>query len=97
MRLSILYFASGTGTNIATNVNNIDRICHVDFSLVHVIEHLFCAFSPDFIITTVTEKPYTNDNITCKSKTLLRFQELLLEARTATEGYYGIIADHFIV
>ena len=65
-------------------------------ALVHVVQHLFGAFSPDLIVSTVAEETDTDDDVAFEGKTLLRFKELLHETCATAKGYDGVFADHII-
>jgi hypothetical protein len=63
---------------------------------VHVIEHFFGAFGPNFIVATVTEEADADDDVAGKGKAFLGLKELVFEAGAAAEGYDWIFADHII-
>ena len=64
---------------------------------MHVIEHGFGAFGPDFIVSAVAEQTYGDYDVAFKGQALLCFQILLLELRAAAEGYYFVFADHRVI
>lgn len=80
--------------DIAAHVDDVDAIGHVDLALVHVIQHLFGAFGPDFVVAAVAEQADADDDVAREGEALLRFQELVLEAGRTAEGYDGVFADH---
>ena len=80
--------------DISAHVDDEDLVGHVDFALVHIVQHLLGAFGPDFVVATMAEKADADDDVARKGQAFLRFQELLLEARAAAEGYDGVFADH---
>ena len=77
-----------------TSQRSYDAVCHVDLAFVHVVQHLFGAFGPDFVVAAVAEETDADDDVTCERQALLRFQELILEAGAAAEGYDGVFFDH---
>ena len=87
-------FASGAFADVAADVDDEDFVGHVDLAFVHVVEHGFGAFSPDLVVTAVTEQSDGNDNVAFKGQLFLCFQVLFLELCTAAEGYYFVFADH---
>ena len=94
MRQGVFDFASRALADIAAHVDDVDAVGHVDFALVHVVQHFLGAFSPDFVIAAMAEKADADDNVALEGQALLRLQELLLEARAAAEGDDGIFAGH---
>ena len=94
LRLGIRNLIAGAFTDVAANVDDEDFVGHVDLAFVHVIEHGFGAFCPDFIVSAVAEQTDGYDDVAFKGQALLCFQILLLELRTAAEGYYFVFADH---
>ena len=94
MSLGICDFSPSALTDVATDVDDEDFVGHVDLAFVHVVEHGFGAFGPDFIVSAVTEQTDGDDNIAFKGQALLCFQVLLFELRAAAEGYYFVFADH---
>ncbi len=63
---------------------------------MHVVEHGFGAFGPDFIVSAVAEQTDGDDDVSFKGQALLSFQILLLEFRAAAKGYDFVFADHNI-
>ena len=61
---------------------------------MHIVEHGFGAFCPDFIVSAVAEQTDGDDDVACKGQEFLCFQILLLELRAAAEGYDFVFADH---
>ena len=94
MGLRILYFAAGAGADVAADVDYEYLVSHIDFTLMHVVQHFLRAFRPDFIVSRVAEKAHGDNDIAFKSKALLGFQELLLEAGAAAQGYDFVFSDH---
>lgn len=93
--LGVFYFRTCAFSNITTDIDDINTVCHVNLSFVHIVQHLFGAHGPDFLVATVAEEADADDDVTGEGKTLLRFQECILETRTAAKGYDGVFADHF--
>ena len=96
MRLGVGDFVAGAFADVAADVDDEDFVGHVDLAFVHVIEHGFGAFGPDFVVSAVAEQTDGDDDVAFKGQALLRFQVLLLELRAAAEGYYFVFADHNI-
>ena len=94
MRLGVFNFAAGALADIAAHVDDVDAVGHVNLALVHIVQHLLCALGPDFIVAAMAEKADADDDVAGEGEALLCFQELLLEARAAAEGYDGVFADH---
>ena len=96
INFGILDFRPSALADVTANVNHIDGVSHVDLAFMHVVKHLFGAFGPDLVISGMSEKTDTDDDIAFEGKALLRFEELLLETRTAAKGYDVVFADHII-
>ena len=96
LRLGIGDFTARAFADVASDVDDEDLVRHIDFPLVHIVEHSFGAFCPDLLVTTVTEQTDRNDDVAFKGQTLLSFKILLLELRAAAEGYYFVFTDHNI-
>ena len=94
MSLGICDFSPSALTDVATDVDDEDFVGHVDLAFVHVVEHGFGAFSPDLVVTAVTEQTDGDYDVAFKGQAFLSFQILLLEFSTAAEGYYFVFADH---
>ena len=94
LRLGVGDFATGAFADVASDVDDEDFICHVDLSFVHIIEHSLGAFSPDFVVSAMSEQANGDDDIPFKGESLLNIKVLLLELRAAAEGYYFVFADH---
>ena len=94
LRLGIGDFAPGAFADVAADVDDEDFVGHVDLAFVHIVEHGFGAFCPDFIVSAVTEQSDGDDDVAFKGQSFLCFQILLLELRAAAEGYYFVFADH---
>ena len=90
----VVDFAAGALADVTAHVDHVDAVGHVDFALVHIVQHLLGAGRPDFVVAAVPEQAHADDDVALQSQPLLRLQELLLEARAAAEGYYGVFADH---
>jgi len=97
MILGICDFSPSALTDVATDVDDEDFVGHVDLAFVHVVEHGFGAFGPDFVVSAVAEQTDGYDDVAFKGQALLCFQILLLELCAAAEGYYFVFADHWIV
>ena len=80
--------------DVTAHVDDVDFVGHIDLALVHVVQHLLGAFGPDFVVAAVAEKADADDDVARKGQAFLRFQEGVLEACAAAEGYDGIFADH---
>lgn len=83
MRLGVFDFATGTLADIAAHIDDENFISHINLTLMHVIQHFFGAFGPNFIISAMTKQAHADDDVSFKGKPLLRLNELLLEASTA--------------
>ena len=94
MTHGVLNLRPGAFPDITAKIDDIDGICHVDFTLVHVIEHLLGAFGPDLIISGMSEQSDADNDVAFKGKTLLRLKELLLEAGAAAKCNYRVFANH---
>ena len=92
----ILDFASCTLADVAINVDYIDAVCHVDFALVHIIEHLLGALCPDLIVSAMAEETDTDYYISSEGQSLLGFKELVFKASAAAKGDNGVFIDHII-
>ena len=64
---------------------------------MHIVEHGFGAFGPDFVVSAVTEQTDGDDDVAFKGQALLCFQVLLLELCAAAEGYDFVFADHRVI
>ena len=80
--------------DVAADIDDIDGVSHVDLAFVHVVQHLLRPFRPDLIVTGMTEKADTDDDVAFQGETFLGLKELLLEARAAAEGYDLVFTDH---
>ena len=80
MAAGVFYFAACALADIPVHVDDVDAVGHVNLAFVHVVQHLFGAFDPDFVVTAMAEQAHTDDDVTCERQALLRFQELLLKA-----------------
>ena len=87
----VFYFAAGALADVATHVDDIDAVGHVDFSFVHIVEHFLGPFRPDFIVSAVAEKNNADDDIAFEDETFLGLMEQLLEACASTQGYNRIL------
>ena len=96
LRLGVCDFAPGAFADVTADVDDEDFVGHVDLAFVHVVEHGFGAFCPDFVVTAVAKQTDGDDDVAFKGESLLSFQVLLLELRAAAEGYYFVFADHNI-
>lgn len=97
LRLGVGDFVAGAFADVAADLDDEDLVGHVDLAFVHVVEHGFGAFGPDFVVSTVTEQTDRDDDVAFKSQAFLCFQVLLLEFRAAAEGYYFVFADHGVI
>ena len=68
LRLGLGDFATGAFADVSADVDNEDFVGHVDLAFVHVVEHGFGAFSPYFIIFTVTEQADGDDDVALKGQ-----------------------------
>ena len=55
-RFRILNLGSGAGPDIPTDIDHKDLIGHINFPLVHVIQHFLGALGPDLLIARVAEE-----------------------------------------
>jgi len=94
VRQGVLDFAARTLADVTAHVDDVDFIGHVDLALVHVIEHFLGALGPDFIVPAMAEQTDADDDVSREGQPLLRFHELLLEARAAAEGDDGVLGGH---
>ena len=94
LRFSISNLIASALADVTADIDNEDLVSHVNLAFVHVIEHGLGTFGPDFVVTTMTEQAYGDDDIAFKGEALLGFNVLLLELCTAAEGYYFVFADH---
>ena len=77
--LRILNLRAGAGADIATDVDDIDLIGHVDLALVHIVQHLLGTLGPDLIVAAMAEQTDADDDVALEGKALLSLKELLLE------------------
>lgn len=56
----------GAFAYVAANIDNINCIGHVNFTLMYVVQHLLGAWCLHFIIAGMAEQPYADDNISLK-------------------------------
>ena len=94
LRLGVGDFVTGAFADVAADVDDEDFVGHVDLAFVHIVKHGFGAFSPDFVVSAVSEQTDGYDDVAFKGQTFLCFQVLLFELRAAAEGYYFVFADH---
>jgi hypothetical protein len=92
--LGIFNLRPGTGSDVAANIDHVDGVGHVYLALVHVVQHLLCAFSPHLIISGMPEEADADYDIALQGEPLLRLKELILKARAAAEGYDWIFSYH---
>ena len=92
----IFYFRLGAGANVSTDIYNVNFIGHVDLAPMHIVEHFFSAFRPDFVIAGMSEEAYTDDNVALQCQTLLCLHESDLKPGAAAEGDDFIFPDHFL-
>ena len=97
LRLGIRNLIAGAFADVAADVDDEDFVGHVDLAFVHVVEHGFGAFCPDFVVSAVAEQTDGYDDVAFKGQSLLSFQILLLELCAAAEGYYFVFADHGVL
>ncbi len=97
MSLGICDFSPSALTDVASDVDDEDFVGHVDLAFVHIVEHGFGAFSPDFVVTAVAEQTDGDDDVSFKGEPLLSFEVLFLELCAATKGYYFVLADHILI
>ena len=93
--LGIFNLGACTGTDIAADIDYIDSVGHINLALMHIVQHLLGAFCPHFIISGMAKQADADDDVSGKCQALLRFKELLLEARAAAEGYDRVFASHY--
>ena len=73
LRLGIRNLITGAFADVASDVDDEDFVGHVDLAFVHVVEHGFGAFCPDFIVSAVTEQTDGDDDVAFKGESLLYF------------------------
>ena len=94
MRQGVVDFAARALADVSADVDDEDFVGHVDLALVHVVQHLLGAFSPDFVVAAMAEKADADDDVARKGQAFLGLKVLLLEARAAAEGYDGVFVGH---
>ena len=94
MRCGIFDLAPGAAADVASDIDDEDLVCHVDLALVHVVQHLFGAFRPDFIISGMAEETDADDDVSLKRQALLGFDELVLEAGAPAKSDDFVFAYH---
>ena len=92
--LSVCYLTFGTLANVATDIDDKDFVCHVDFTQMHVIMHFLCASFPHLFIAGMSEQANANDNAAFKRQPFLNFHVLLLETGASTEGNDFVVLYH---
>ena len=75
----VSYLTSGTFTDIATNVDNKNLVCHIDFAFVHVIKHLLSARFPHLFIAGMPKQAYADDNTPFQCQPFLNFKNCSLK------------------
>lgn len=95
--MGVVDFGLSARTDVSPDVDDIDSISHVNLAFVHIVQHLFDAFGPNFIVAAVTEEAYADDDISFQGQAPLGFKELFFEAGAATEGNDWIIPDHIML
>ena len=90
----IFDFTAGAGADVAADIDDEDFIRHINLALVHIVQHLLGAFSPDLVIACMSEQADADYNVALKGQTFLRFNELVLEAGTAAEGDDFVFSFH---
>ena len=90
----ILNLIPGALADISAGIDDIDGIGHVNLALMHVVEHALDTIGPDLVIAGMSEQADADDDVPFQGQLLLRFEELLLEARAAAKGDDFVFADH---
>ena len=93
----IFYFRPRTGPDIAADVDHINLIGHINLTLVHIIEHLFGALSPNLIVAGVPEQANADDNVPSQRKALLGFQKCVFESGAPAERDDFILSNRTIL
>ncbi len=91
----VSYLTSGTFTDIATNVDNKNLVCHVDFAFVHVIKHLLSARFPHLFIAGMPKQAYADDNTAFQCQSFLNFKKLFLETGASAKCDDFVVLYHF--
>lgn len=94
--MGIVDFGLSARTDVSPDVDDIDSIGHVNLAFMHIVQHLFDAFGPDFFVAAVTEEADADNDVSFQGQALLGFKVLFFEAGTATEGNDWIISDHIM-
>ena len=63
LRLGVGDFVTGTFAYVAADVDDEDFVGHVDLAFVHIVEHGFGAFGPDFVVSAVSEQTDGYDDV----------------------------------
>ena len=97
LTLRIFNLRAGAGADVAADVDDVDLIGHVDLTLVQIVKHFLGTLGPDLIVATMAEQADADDDVAFEGKALLGFEELVLEACRAAEGYDGVFAGHVLL
>ena len=63
LRLGISNLITSAFADVAADIDDEDLIGHVDLAFVHVVEHGFGAFGPDFVVSAVAEQTDGDDDV----------------------------------
>jgi len=96
VHLGVFYFGTGAGADVAIYVDYVDSVGHIDFALVHIVQHLLRSLRPDLIVSAVAKETYADYNVPGKRQPLLRLQELILETCATTEGDDWVTSYHLL-
>ena len=75
----VVNFRAGAAADITAHIDDKDLIGHVNFPLVHVIQHLLGTFGPHLIVAGMAEEPGADDNIPFLSQFFLCLRKSVLE------------------
>ena len=90
----VVDFRAGAFADVAAHVDDEDGVGQVDLAFVHIVQHLFCAFSPDLLVAAIAEEAYTDNDVSFKRQALLRLHELFFEPRAPAQRNYRIFSNH---
>ena len=77
--LCVFYLGSCTVSNITSDIDYKDFVCHIDLALVHVIKHFLGSIGPNLIIPRMAEKANADYYVSFQRQPLLYFQKSIFE------------------
>ena len=89
------YFPLGTFTDIATNVDDKNLVCHVYFTQMHVVKHFLRARLPHLFIAGMPKQAYADDNTAFQCQSFLNFKKLFLETGASAKCDDFVVLYHF--